>query len=165
MDYRYVLLIVIVILVIWFLLPECSKKDYFYQDQANFDGDHRIIINQELLDKFVDILLGHANNVDNKEDRTLQIYMATYFIFVLNFNSNRLEQLDKNLEGVKLVKHDIAYPSFKKYHNLQAAIANSVGKELTDTERRFTGNPEDDRKMVDVYLSTLFDMFDIIQIQ
>jgi hypothetical protein len=164
LDYRYVLLGVTILLILWFLIPNSSPEYYFYQDQNVFDGDYRIIVNQKLQDKFVDVLLEYANKADNASTRTLYVYMATYHILVMNFHPKRLEKLESDLAGVVLVRDDISYPEFKRYPNLQKAIGNLVGKELTDTERVFTTNQIENRKMIDVYLSTVFDMIEIVRV-
>jgi hypothetical protein len=168
MDYRYLILAVLVLLAISYLYSQSDKYIHipyvtekprirYYQDQMNFDGDYRIIVEQELYDSFVNTLLKYAYMAEDKKTRTLYVYLITFQIFNLSFHHKRLERLDEGLEGVRLVRDDISYPSWNKYPNLQAAIGNLVGRELTDTEREFGRSKEEDRKMVDVYLSTLFD--------
>lgn len=167
MDYRYILLIFIIIVILWFLYPSSPSIPYdelFYQDQGNFDGDYQIIINQKLYNRFVEILLNYAYQAKDQDTRTLYIYLATFQIFNVNFHAKRLERLDQHLTGSRLVRDDISYPSWTKYHNLQAVIANLVGKELTNTERDFTGDREQDKKLIDVYLTTLFDLIGIVRI-
>lgn len=164
MDYRYVLLTVAIIIIIGLLIPQPEPEYYFYQDQNVFDGDHRIIVNRKLFDKFVDILLDYVYKAENKEQRTLYVYMATFHIMVKNFHPKRLEHLEKKLDGAILVKTDIYYPAFDKYPNLQAVIGNMVGRELTNTERNFTGDAKRDRKMVESYLTILFDAMGVVRV-
>jgi len=163
-DYRYILLVITFIIIIWYLIPHTEPEYIHYQDQIVFDGDERIIVPQNLYDKFVDILLDYVYKATDKSTRTLYIYMATYNIIFYNFHEKRLIALNNHLTGARIVREDIYYPTFAKYPNIQAVIGNLVGRDLTDTERMFTGNRMEDRKMVDVYLSTLFDLIGIIRI-
>jgi hypothetical protein len=141
-----------------------------FQDQLSYDNNKTIIVNGFLFNKFVDKILQSAYNAQQnkatddlttEQRTTLYVYMVTFQLFNINFNHKRLEHLDQSLDGVYLVRDDVPYPSWSKYPNLQIAIANLVGKELTATERSFIGDPIEDRKMVVIYLSTLMDLVGI----
>lgn len=171
MDYRNILILLIFVLFLWVLTNQTKNnktddtvdKTFFVQNQSTFDGDYNIIVNDKLYNKFVDILLGFVRKSDDPDIRTLCVYIATFEIFNLNFHHKRLEKLDEKLNGVKLYVTDIDYPSFNKYHNLQSAIANLVGKELTKTSRNITA--DNDRQMVNVYISTIFDLFGVVRVR
>lgn len=182
LDYRYLLLILLIIVIIICVLTqhqhsiyEASRTSYDvydvtmpgFQDQLSYDNNKTIIVNGFLFDKFVDKILQSAysaeqnkafDDLTTEQRTTLYVYMMTFQLFNINFHHKRLEHLDQSLNGVYLVRTDVPYPSWSKYPNLQIAIANLVGKELTATEHSFIGDPIEDRKMVAIYLSTLMDL-------
>lgn len=162
-DSRYILLAVMVFIVFVILRMNNNDPRGYYQIQDRFDGDYEIRIDEYLHNRFVDLILKYAMDA-KPEDRAVMIYMITFQLFNLNFHHKRLEHLDAKLSGSRLNVKNIQFPSWSKYTNLQTAIANTVYHELINTERVFAGNAEQNRKMIDIYLNTLLDRFDIKRI-
>lgn len=140
-----------------------TEKRGHRQDQYNFDGEHQIKIDNYLFDQFIDRIYEYAIKAD-AEDRTIVVYVVTFQLFNLNFHHKRLANLDRNLKGVDLTVHNVEFPTWNKYHNLQRAIANSVHHELINTERVFTGDELKDRKMIEIYLNTIIERFGVKRI-
>lgn len=151
----FCLLIIIVILLVCAVYNEpqtvCTESK---KQNIQFDSEN-ITISPELYREMVKIVSSYSMLSQDQGKKQVLIYLSTFHLFDMNFSYKSVKKLDESLKSYPYVPGKVEYPIGNMHHNLQKTIITHITQHIEASDKRLT-NTNDDKKMIDDYLSRLF---------
>lgn len=157
-DPRIFLLLIIVIV----LLCVISYSGDNHDNDNHDDNVYVIKIDPKTYEEMVDIVTSYSLLMPDYERKLILIYLATFHLFDMNFGFNSIKRVDDRLVSYPYIPNNVNYPSGNLHHNLQKAIITHITEKIDGSERQLINSFNSDRKIVDVYLRSLFSSIGVI---
>ena len=111
----------------------------------------------EQMERHINKITEYSLKVKEPKLKYLTIYNSTYTLFVLNFPTDVLRNIESGCRLIVPRDKTVKYTEFDKYPRIQMTIANAVETHIVNSERRFVNKIEDDRQMISIYLNRLYE--------
>jgi hypothetical protein len=120
------------------------------------NGVYIIEIDAKTFEKMVDIVTNYSLMTNDHDKKLILIYLSTFHLFDMNYGYNAVKRVDDRLSSYPYVPNHIEYPVGNMHNNIQKAIITHITHQIDKSERQFLNEFSADRKIIDIYLSTLF---------
>lgn len=163
-ESRIVLIIIIVVLIICVIEMTSSTDDTTFTNKNNVgtDGVYIIKIDPATYEKMVDAVTNYSLMANDYNNKLILIYLSTFHLFDMNYGHNAVKKVDDRLVNYPYVPNTIEYPTGNMHKNIQKAIITHISQQIDRSERQFMNDYNADRKVIDVYLNTLFKYINVM---
>jgi hypothetical protein len=121
-----------------------------------------IKIGTDTYEKMVDAVTNYSLMSNEYNLKLVLIYLSTFHLFDMNYGFNAVKLVDDRLASYPYIPNDVEYPSGNLHKNIQKAIITHITKQIDGSERQLTNDYNADRKIIDLYLGSLFDSIGVI---
>lgn len=166
---QLILVVFLAILLLWVISSteksRVNEEQYSNSSNGNeveCSGSNDIKIGITTYDKMVDIVTNYSLMSSDYNKKLVLIYLSTFHLFDMNFSYESVKRLDDKLVKYPYIPNNIEYPSGNMHYSLQKAIITHITQQLDKSEMEFVNEFNADRKIIDIYLSTLFKSIQIM---
>jgi hypothetical protein len=164
LEPRVVLIVLIALLIICVICVTTSTDQHCNKHviMVDTDGTYIIKIDPVTYEKMVDAITNYSLMSNDYNNKLILIYTSTFHLFDMNYGYKAIKKVDDRLVNYPYVPNTIEYPTGNMHNNIQKAIITHITQQIDRSERQFTNDFDADRKIIDVYLNTLFKYINIM---
>lgn len=144
------------------ITDDCTNTSMNVEPKTNENGTYIIKINTKTYEKMVDAVTNYSLMSNDYPVKLVLIYLSTFHLFDMNYSFNAVKLVDDRLASYPYIPNNVEYPSGNLHKNIQKAIITHITKQIDGSERQLTNDYTADRKIIDLYLGSLFSSIDVI---